>query len=416
MISETTNQSVQSSPVQESPDSVLHHQVVIVGGGAAGITVAAKLTKGWFNETDVAIIDPADNHYYQPAWTLVGGGTYRKEATRRDEASVIPKKATWIQDAVVEFDPAHNLVKTRDGRTIQYDFLVVCAGIQINWDAITGLKDSIGKEGVCSNYSFETVGSTWDNIRDFKGGTAIFTQPVTGIKCGGAPQKICYLADDYFRKSGVRDKTHVIFASGSNSIFAVERYRNVLEGVIKRKEIDTRFNHSLVAISADTKDAIFRNIETGEEVSIHYDMIHVTPPMGPPDFISKSPLADEKGWVDVDKYTLQHVRYSNVFALGDSSNLPTSKTAAAIRKQSPVLVRNLRSLIAGKPLTAKYDGYTSCPLVTGYGKMVLAEFDYDKNPAETFPFSQAKERWSMWLLKKYVLPVLYWKGMLKGRA
>ncbi|QDT43002.1 Sulfide dehydrogenase [flavocytochrome c] flavoprotein chain precursor [Gimesia alba] len=416
MISETINQSVQSSPVQETPDSILHHQVVIVGGGAAGITVAAKLTKGWFNETDVAIIDPADNHYYQPAWTLVGGGTYRKEATRRDEASVIPKKATWIQDAVVEFDPKHNLVKTRDGRTIQYDFLVVCAGIQINWDAITGLKDSIGKEGVCSNYSFETVGSTWENIRNFKGGTAIFTQPVTGIKCGGAPQKICYLADDYFRKSGVRDKTHVIFASGSNTIFAVERYRNVLEGVIKRKEIDTRFNHSLVAISADTKEAIFRNTETGEEVSIHYDMIHVTPPMGPPEFIAKSPLADEKGWVDVDKYTLQHVRYSNVFALGDSSNLPTSKTAAAIRKQSPVLVKNLQSLIAGKPLTAKYDGYTSCPLVTGYGKLVLAEFDYDKNPAETFPFSQAKERWSMWLVKKYVLPVLYWKGMLKGRA
>ena len=225
MISEAINQSVQKSPDQGSTDSVLHHQVVIVGGGTAGITVAAKLTKGWFNEYDVAIIDPADNHYYQPAWTLVGGGTYRKEATRRDEASVIPKKATWIQDAVTEFTPEKNLIKTRDGRTIQYDFLVVCAGIQINWDAITGLKDSIGKEGVCSNYSFETVGSTWENIRNFKGGTAIFTQPVTGIKCGGAPQKICYLADDYFRQKGVRDKTHMIFASGSSNIFAVERYR-----------------------------------------------------------------------------------------------------------------------------------------------------------------------------------------------
>jgi len=416
MISGLSHTSSINDPVQDRNDSIVHHQVVIVGGGTAGITVAAKLTKGWGNDTDVAIIDPSSNHYYQPAWTLVGAGAYRKEATRRDEASVIPPKATWIQEAVVEFDPKQNRVKTRAGQIIEYDFLVVCAGIQINWDAIKGLKESLGKNGVCSNYSFESVSSTWDNIRNFQGGTAIFTQPATGIKCGGAPQKICYLADDYFRKHGVRDKSHVIFASGSSTIFAVEKYRTILEGVIKRKEIDARFNHSLVAVSADTKEAIFENSETGEEVSIHYDMIHVTPPMGPPAFIAQSPLADEKGWVDVDKYSLQHVRYPNVFALGDSSNLPTSKTAAAIRKQSPALVKNLQALIAGKPLTAKYNGYTSCPLVTGYGKLVLAEFDYEKQPDETFPFNQAKERWSMWLLKKYVLPLLYWKGMLKGRA
>lgn len=413
---ETIEHSVETSVVSEQVESVIHHQVVIVGGGAAGITVAAKLTRGWFNETDVAIIDPADNHYYQPAFTLVGGGAFRQESTRRKEAAVIPPKATWLQDAVIAFEPDRNRIKTRDGRTIQYDYLVVCAGIQINWDAIAGLKESLGKNGVCSNYSYESVGSTWENIRNFKGGTAIFTQPVTGIKCGGAPQKICYLADDFFRQQGIREAAHIIFASGSDTIFAVEPYRGVLEQVIQRKEIDTRFKHSLVAIHAEAKEAIFENTETGEEVTLHYDMIHVTPPMGPPAFIAQSPLADEKGWVDVDRHTLQHVRYSNVFALGDSSNLPTSKTAAAIRKQAPALVQNLKALMNGKPLTGKYDGYTSCPLVTGYGKLVLAEFDYDKKPAETFPFNQAKERWSMWILKKYVLPLLYWKGMLKGRA
>ena len=194
----------------------------------------------------------------------------------------------------------------------------------------------------------------------------------------------------------MREKTDIIFVSGTSSLFAVEKYRKVLEQVVQRKNIETRFNQSLVAVSADTKEAIFRDTETGEESSISYDMIHVTPPMGPPAFISESSLADEKGWVDVDQYTLQHVRFPNVFALGDSSNL--------------------KSLIAGKPLTARYNGYTSCPLVTGYGKLVLAEFDYDKLPDETFPFNQAKERWSMWLLKKYLLPLLYWRGMLKGRV
>ncbi|MAX36503.1 MAG: pyridine nucleotide-disulfide oxidoreductase [Gimesia sp.] len=395
---------------------VIHHQVVIVGGGTAGITVASKLTRGWSNQLDVAIVDPSDSHYYQPAWTLVGGGAFRMEKTRRDEASVIPRKAKWIRDAVIKFEPQHNQLITRDGKTIKYDYLVVCAGIQINWDNVKGLKENLGQAGVCSNYSFESVGSTWDNISHFEGGTAIFTQPVTGIKCGGAPQKICYLADDYFRQQGIRDQCRIIFISGTGSLFAVEKYRKVLEQVVKRKGIETRFNQSLVAISADTKEAIFRDLETGEESSVKYDMIHVTPPMGPPTFIAESSLADENGWVDVNKNTLQHVRFPNVFALGDSSNLPTSKTAAAIRKQAPTVVQNLKSLIAGKPLTATYNGYTSCPLVTGYGKLVLAEFDYDKNPDETFPINQAQERWSMWLLKKYLLPVLYWRGMLKGRV
>lgn len=405
-----------SAQASAAQPEVVHHQVVIVGGGTAGITVAARLTKGWFNKTDVAIIDPSENHYYQPAWTLVGGGTFDKDATRRDEASVIPRKAKWYRDAVIEFDPEHNRVKSRDGRIIEYNFLVVAAGIQINWDGVDGLKENVGRHGICSNYSFETVGSTWENVRSFQGGTAIFTQPAGAIKCGGAPQKICYLAEDYFRQHGVRDKTRVIFASAGAGIFSIEKYRAALEKVVERKGIETMFRHNLVAVRPETKDAVFRHMDTGEEVTVHYDLLHVTPPMGPPAFIANSPLANADGWVDVDKYTLQHTRFPNVFALGDCSSLPTSKTGAAVRKQAPVLVKNLLAVKDGKPPTAKYNGYTSCPVVTGYGSLILAEFDYDGNPDETFPFDQAKERWSMWLLKKYVLPVLYWSGMLKGRA
>jgi sulfide:quinone oxidoreductase len=400
----------------DAQNDSIHHKIVVVGGGTAGITVAARLTKGWFNNTDVAIIDPSANHYYQPAWTLVGGGTFRKEATRRDEASVIPPKAEWIQDAVTMFDPEHNRIHTRDGRTIAYDYLIVGAGIQVNWDGIKGLKENIGQHGICSNYSYETVGYTWDCVRNFKGGTAIFTQPTGAIKCGGAPQKICHLAEDYFRLHGTREGSRVVFAAPGKSIFSVPKYREVLEKVVERKGIETLFRHNLVELRGNSREAVFDNLDSGEQVVVPYDMIHVTPPMGPPDFIAKSSLANEAGWVDVDRDTLQHTRYANVFGLGDSSSLPTSKTGAAIRKQAPVLVKNLRSLIAGRPLTAKYDGYTSCPVVTGYGTLVLAEFDYDGNPAESFPINQAKERWSMWLLKKYGLPLLYWHGMLKGRA
>lgn len=393
----------------------IHHQVVIVGGGTAGITVAAQLTRGWFNRRDVAVIEPSDKHYYQPLWTLVGAGLAKKEATEHSEASVIPRRVTWIRDAVAEFLPEQNSIRTRNGQTITYDWLVVGAGLQINWDKIPGLKESIGKNGVCSNYSFATVDSTWEAIRNFQGGNAVFTNPSGAVKCGGAPQKIMYLADDRLREAGVRDKTKIIFASALPNIFAIEPYKATLERVVARKEIDCRFRHELIEIHPERKAADFKNLDTQETVTIPYDLLHVTPPMGPPAFIASSPLADKSGWVDIDKDTLRHIRFANIFALGDCSNLPTSKTGAAIRKQAPVVVKNLVAAMQGQPLPAKYDGYTSCPLVTGIGKLVLAEFNYKKEPDETFPVDQSKERWSMWILKRYLLPLFYWHGMLKGR-
>lgn len=389
------------------------YEVLIIGGGTAGLTVAAKIAG---KVKSLAIVEPSTKHYYQPLWTLVGGGVFPKETTERNERDYIPSSAKWIQDAVSEFFPAENYVTTRSGKKIFYDYLVVCAGIQLDWNKVKGLKETLGKNGVCSNYSYETVESTWENIRNLKSGNAIFTQPTTPIKCGGAPQKIAYLAEDYFRKKGVRDAIKVKFITGTPSIFTSPHYAPTLTKHCEDTEIETMFKHSLTEIRADKKEAVFQNLDTNEEFVQPYDMIHVTPPMSAPDFIKNSPLPNEAGWVDVDKETLQHTKFSNIFALGDSSSLPTSKTGAAIRKQAPVAAENLLNAIAGKPLTAKYNGYTSCPLVTGYDSLIMAEFGYDLKPQETFPFDQNKERYSMYLVKKWVLPQLYWNGMLKGRA
>ena len=392
-----------------------HHQIVIVGGGNAGISIAYQLLRKDAS-LDIAIIDGAKKHYYQPAWTLVGGGEFNIQDTERDEASVIPAGTTWIQQMVSGFKPEENKVYLADGTAIQYEYLITVPGIQVNWGEIKGLKENLGKNGVCSNYSFESAPYTWECIQQTKGGKAIFTNPHTPIKCGGAPQKIMYLAADYFRKNGVNSQ--VEFWSGGTRVFGVEKYENTLKKVIAHYGINTQFFVKLVEIDGAAKIAKFVGIGDSNKDQVYevaFDMIHVTPPQSAPDFIKSSPLANAAGWIDVEKHTLQHNTYKNIFACGDAANLPVSRTGAAIRKQAPVLVHNLLALIKGEEMNAFYNGYSSCPIITGYNKLVLAEFDYNNTPTETFPFDQSKERWSMYQMKKHILPYLYWNQILPGK-
>ena len=393
-----------------------HYQVLVIGGGAAGLTVAARL-RNQENPLEVAVVEPSEKHYYQPIWTLVGAGVFDKSISEKDEVEFMPDGVTWIKDYCTGFDPESNSVSLKNGDKVTYDYLVVTAGIQIDWDKIPGLKDSVGKPGtgVCSNYSIDTVASTWKNIKNLKSGNAIFTQPNTPIKCGGAPQKIMYLASHHFQKSGVRNNINVNLMSAGGGIFSVPKYAASLNKVIDRYGINTNFGHNLVAIDADKKVATFEVMATGEKIDMEYGMIHVTPPQSSPDFIKNSPIANDGGWVDVDGFTTQHKKYANIFSIGDASGIPTSKTGAAIRKQAPTLVANLLATMQGKPMPKVYDGYTSCPLVTGYGSLVLAEFGFNAQVMESFPFDQAQERYSMYALKAYALPQMYWHGMLRGR-
>jgi sulfide:quinone oxidoreductase len=394
--------------------NLVPYQVIIVGGGAGGISVAARLCKR-LPPGRIAVVEPSPVHYYQPLWTLVGGGIFPREHSQRPQGTVIPKGAVWLQTAVIEFDPDKNEVKLQDGSVVKYDYLIVCPGIQLDWEKVEGLKGHIGKHGICSNYHYDTVQYTWPTIEGFEGGKAIFTHPKTPIKCGGAPQKVMYLAESTFRRRNIRDKADIHFFCGMADSFTSPHYARVLDKLMPRRGITPHYQRNLVGIRPMERLAVFECLDKpGEYEEIGYTMLHVTPPMSAPDFIKRSPLANEGGWVDVDKRTLQHTKYPNVFSLGDASSLPTSKTAAAIRAQAPILVENLMTVMAGKAPGAIYDGYTSCPIVTDYGKLILAEFDYDKKPCETFPFDQSKERLSMYLLKKHVLPTLYWQGMLKG--
>lgn len=396
-----------------------HYTVVIVGGGTAGITVAAQL-KRKDKQLDIAIIEPSEEHYYQPIWTLVGGGVFKKEVSVRKTVDYIPHGVAWIKDFVVSFSPAANFVTNRSGAEISYDFLVVAAGIQLDWYKIEGLPEALGKGGVCSNYGYKHAAYTWEVLRNLKKGQAIFTQPATLVKCGGAPQKIMYLTADYLRRKGLLDQVEINFMSPGLVVFGVPEFRDTLIKVLDRYGITFNFQKELIAIRGKEKVAVFRETApdgTRSEKEYRYDMIHVVPPQSAPDFIKESELSNADGWVEVDPGTLQHTRFANVFSLGDVTNTPNAKTGAAIRKQAPLLVANLLDVKRTGQImgTKRYNGYTSCPLVTGYGKMVLAEFDYNNRPDPSFPFDTTKERWSMYFLKKWILPLFYWHGMLRGK-
>ena len=390
-----------------------HHQVLIVGGGAAGITAAAQLKRAR-PQLDVAILEPSADHYYQPGWTLVGAGVFSLDETRRAEGDLIPSGVTWIRDAVASFQPEANQLTTTSGATHSYGVLVVATGMKLCWDKIKGLPEALGSGGVCSNYSRDHAAYTWEAIQAFQGSNAVFTCAPMPIKCPGAPQKIAYLADDVFKRKRLGAK--VIYATATPGIFGVPTYAAPLREVVARKGIDARYNHVLTEVRPDTKEAIFRVTE-GErcrEEVIPYGMLHVTPPMAAPDVVAQSSLAAASGFVEVDQYSLQHVRFANVFSLGDVSGMPNSKTAAAVRGQAPVLTANLLALLDGGPLAAAYDGYSCCPLITGYGKTIMAEFNYKQEPTPSFPLDPTKERWSMWFVKRKVLPNLYWNRMLTG--
>ena len=396
-------------------------KIIIVGGGNAGLSVAAQLLHK-DKRLVISIIDPSEKHYYQPAWTLVGAGIFDINKTVRNESDFIPKETTWIKEAIEKFLPEQNKVVCKNGTSYSYDALIVCPGIQLDWQKIKGLKETLGKNNVSSNYSFDHAPYTWEMIKNFKGGTAIFTNPVSPIKCGGAPHKIMYLACDYWRKQGILDKCDVHYLSGAGVIFGVKEYAATLTELVKHDNIKVHFGVNVNEIDGANTSVFYEEKDAqGATVQkeMKFDICHSVPPQSAPDFIKNSPLTDANnpyGYVEVNKNTLQHSRYANVFALGDCTNAPCSKTGAAIRKQAPVVVQNLLAFLSNKPLAGEYTGYSACPIPTQYGKLMLAEFDYTNTPKMTFPFDQAKPRWSMWILKTKVLPWLYWNKILKGTA
>ncbi|GAA5831195.1 hypothetical protein JCM5353_006548 [Sporobolomyces roseus] len=404
-----------------------HSKIVVVGGGTAGTTVAAQLKRAFYQEgrslgdNDITIIEPAKTHHYQPGWTLVGAGLKPLSGMHKPMSEVLPEGTVHVPGSVKSFEPEKNQVTTVEGDVVSYDFLVVAPGLKIDFDKIKGLNEGLADPTgpVSSIYSVDSVEKVWTNIQNFKKGNAIFTQPAGIIKCAGAPQKILWMAESQWKKDGVREQVSPVFATGAPSMFGVPKYSAALEKIRQERNVEGLFNHNLISIDNSSRVATFSAGE-GKTVEREFDFLHVVPPQTAPDFIKNSPIADAAGWVAVDAATTQSTKFSNIFSLGDASSLPNSKTAAAISSQAPVLVDNLRATMDGvkkEDLPAQYDGYASCPLLTGHNELMLAEFKYGGVPKETFaPYlgSQDKPNALYYYLKKDFFPYIYWNSFVKG--
>ena len=396
------------------------YDIVIVGGGAAGLAVAASL-KSRKSSLDIAVIDPADIHYYQPGWTMVGGGIFEASDTAKTMGSLIPRGVTWIKSAVAAFEPKDDAVILDGCRVVKYKRLIVAPGLKLAWDRVEGLEATLGKNGVTSNYRYDLAPYTWNLVKNMKEGRAIFTQPPMPIKCAGAPQKAMYLSGDHWTRAGVLKDISIDFMNAGGVLFGVKDYVPALEGYVQKYGANLNFFHNLKAIDGEARKAWFTVAKpdtTPTEVEVEFDMIHVVPPQIAPDFIRVSPLADAAGWVDVDQATLRHKTYDNIWSLGDVMNAPNAKTAAAARMQAPVVAQNVVDDINGRSATAQYNGYGSCPLTVERGKIVLAEFGYGGALLPSFPkllIDGTKPSRLAWWLKESFLPPFYWKGMLKGR-
>ncbi len=394
------------------------HEVAIIGGGNAGVSLAARLKR--YGVKDIALIEPKEHHLYQPLFSHIAGGRAEVKEAVRSQESVTPKGVAWIKDKAVKVDAKANSVTLESGSTVSYGHLVVCPGLQYNWDAVPGLAEAVYSPYGSSHYEFELAPKLWTLLSSLTSGTVIFTMPAGPVKCAGASQKPMYLACDYWREQGVLENIRVVMVQPYPTVFGVPEVDLELDRKIAEYGIELRTNSELVAVNNADRTATIRNITDHTSEDLPYDVLNAVPPQSAPDWLKATDLpaeGDQGGFVEVDTETLRHPRYPNVWSLGDAVGTSNSKAGGALRQQTKVLAKNLVSARKGEPLRAKYNGYSVCPFTVSRNTVVFAEFDDRYKPMPTIPKVPTwKESRLAWWVDRDMFPQVYWHLILKGRA
>ena len=396
----------------------VHHQVVVIGGGNAGLSVAGRLHR--YGVTDIAVIEPRSHHRYQPIFSHVAGGTARASRATRPQGDVTPRGVEWVQDSVVTVDPEGCVVHLASGRRITYEHVIVAAGIQKDFDRIPGLVTALDSPAVSSHYDVDLIAKSSRMLRDLRSGTVIFTEPAGPAACAGAAQKPMYLACDYWRAIGVLDQIRVVLVVPTPTVFGIDAIDRELDRKIAEYGIELRTSTELVEVVGSERVAVLRR-EGSDDERLGFDALNVVPPQSAPDWLKSTSLpraGDAGGFVEVDPRTLRHRRYGTVWSLGDSAATTNSKSGGAIREQVTVLANNLRDVLAGREPSKRYSGYSVAPFTVSRSTVVFAEFDDQLRQKPTIPFWKglARERRLTWVFDRHILPWVYWNLILKGRA
>ena len=413
-----------SKPARASERIKTKARILIAGAGAAGLSAAAQLANRLEGAT-ITIFDARKDHYYQPGFTLIAAGLKPMNYSLSATADYIPSDVKWVQEGITEFDPVGNKVVTEKGQAVGYDFLIVATGLKLDFAGIQGMDvNLIGKNGLGCPYAGPAAAyATWKSISEFadKGGVGLFGRPKTEMKCAGAPIKHTFITDDHLRRRGNRGKAELLYTAQNKTLFSVPIVSEKVRMLYEDRGVKIHYDHVLTAIDPGRRRATY-DTPTGK-VEIDYDYLNAIPPMRAPDAVRNSPLRWQEGnfaadgWMEVDKGTLRHRRFANVFGIGDVAGVPKGKTAASVKWQVPVAVDHLVASIAGKTSEMIFTGYTSCPLITRMGRAMLVEFDYKDNLVPSFPgiIAPLEELWITWVMKTIALKPTY-IAMLRGKA
>ncbi|MCJ1707566.1 NAD(P)/FAD-dependent oxidoreductase [Microbacterium sp. VKM Ac-2923] len=402
--------------MNDSPTTV-PARIVVIGGGNAGLSVAGRLHRA--RAGTITVIEPREQHVFAPLQSHVAGGSARASEAVRAQSDVIPSGVRWLHDEVFTVDADTRRVHLVSGGQLDYDQLVVCAGMRMAWEQVPGLPEAMAAPTGASNYDYDLAAKASPLLRDLRSGTVVFTQPPEPASCGAAAQKPMYLACDWWRSIGVRDDIRVVFVCPDPVPFGIPAIDRELQRKLDEYGIEVRYSRELRSVDADARTLVIGHGHAEETLS--YDVLHAVPPQRAPEWIAGSGLAasdDPHGFVDVDHETFQHLRHPEVWSVGDAASVATRRSGGAIRQQAKALVKNMKAVREGRTPSAKYNGYSVVPFTVSRGTVVFAEFDREGRLQPTVPFwrSLYRERRLSWIADRRILPWVYWHLILRGLA